>query len=239
MYNFSLKANLFVLVFMVSFSMAFAQDEEVERRIGFGPKIGLVTSEFDDSQPHTSAKIGYLAGVFISYSFSDKLSVLIEPAYLQQGGRFLRFSDDNRFYSGSRGYYITNTEVTLHNVDLPVLLRYNLPRWGDFQPNLVAGPSATYTFYANESYEKTYYENEIFSTVSENRNHTSQYEPLTISLTGGLGGMISLGKKVLLIDLRYKYGITPAKKGYSYIDLNDVQRDLQSHSAYLSIGFGF
>ena len=224
------------LTFLVS--SVFAQDDHLG--LSYGARVGATVSTFSNEQPHTSSRLGFLVGGVVEYGFSNILSVQAEPSYMQQGGRYVRFSDDTRF--GSNGslfdLYTTNSDVILHTLDVPVLAKYRLPKFGDVQPNVVLGPAIGYTLGASNTYQTTYYYNQTFTTANAYREEKSQYEPFQVGITGGFGGEVSLGTKRLLIDFRYRYGVTPVKKGYSYVDVFTVQGDLRTHSAYVTIGIG-
>lgn len=223
-----------------------AQDEAggaIGGNIGlrYGFKAGVVISEFSNTQPHTSEKLGFTAGVVVEYGFNDQLSVQAEPSYLQQGGNLIKFVDDTRFGDvesfGSSS--TTNYAVTIHSIDVPVLVKYRLPALGNFTPNVVLGPAVSYAFLVDTQFERTYHHNQTYMTVSGYDNVTSEYEAIQIGGTAGIGGEVSLGSKRLMLDLRYRYGVTTAKPSFSYIDLRAVQGDLTTHNAYFTIGLGF
>jgi len=223
--------------FYIMHTTAMAQSDTSTSGIRFGVKVGAVVSEFSNAQPYTNQSLGVMAGGVVEYGFSGKLSVQTEPSYIQQGGTYVRFSDDSRFGSISP-VYITSNKITMHNVDIPVFVKYTLPSIGNFTPNIVLGPHATYVIAATNNFERTYYYNQTFSSIQGFEIVSTEYERFQFGATAGLGGEVSLGNKRLMIDLRYKYGITPAKMSYSYIDLYQVQGDLTNHSYYFTIGFG-
>lgn len=230
-------AKAILLLFCVS--SAFAQEESIGS-FRFGAKAGVVVSKFDNAQPHTSERLGLTVGAVAEYGINDLLSIQAEPAYLQQGGNFVRFSDNTRFgdFDAFDAFYVTNANVTIHTVDLPVLAKFWLPFGKEVKANVVLGPSASYRISANQNFERTYYHNQTFTTASGSEEVTSDYEKISYAVTAGVGGEVSLGERRLLFDLRYKYGITPVKKSFSYIDINSVQGDLTSDSFYLTLGFG-
>ena len=223
---------------------AHAQDEvgDVASNTGlrYGFKVGFVISEFSNTQPHTTEKLGFTAGAVVEYGFSEQLSVQAEPSYLQQGGNLLKFIDDSRF--GDDDSFgtssTTNYAITIHSIDVPVLVKYRLPAFGNFVPNVVLGPSVSYTVMVDTHFERTYHHNQTFMTVSGYDDVTSEYKPIQIGATAGIGGEVSLGNKRLMMDLRYRYGITEAKSSYSYIDLRAVQGDLTTHNVYFTLGIG-
>ena len=219
-----------------------AQDADVSSgSLSFGARVGAVVSDFSKGQPHTSSRLGYSVGGFVEYSFSPLFSVMAEPAYFQQGGTFVRFSDESRF--GSSGsissLYTTENSIKLHGIDLPIMAKLKLNVAEGFNPHFVLGAAATYNFYAENSFERTYYYNQTFKTVDGYEVVSSDFEKFSYSIVGGIGSSFQAGSKTISLDLRYKYGITPVKKGYSYIDLFAVQDDLYSNSLYFSIGVGF
>lgn len=236
-----MKFSKFLLaVFFCLISLkGFSQDESVSQ-LNFIVKAGAVMSEFSNGQPHTGQKLGFTAGVNVAYRLNDLISVQAEPAYLQQGGTFTRFSDDSRFGDASSisAVYTTTNNITTHNVDLPVMAKFHLPQFGDIDTYAVIGPSVTYNFYTGNEFERTYHYNQTFSTVSGYEVVTREYEKFQYGATAGIGGAISVGSRKLYIDLRYKYGITPVKKSYSYIDIYQVSGDLHTNSYYFTIGLG-
>ncbi len=225
---------------------AFAQGEPStvsvpDSKFSYGFRIGGVVSMFGYEQPHTGARLGYMVGGIATYRLSGQFSVQAEPSYLQQGGTLLQFTDNTRFGDTSPfSIYTTNANVTVHSIDIPVLAKYHLPALGNFQSNVVLGPAIGFTVGATETYERTYNYGQLYTTVTGKQAVTSQYEPYQFGATTGFGGEISLGGNLrLLMDLRYRYGITPIKKGFSYIDLNSVQGNLTTHSVYFTLGVGF
>ena len=219
-----------------------AQDADVSSSgLSFGARVGAVVSEFSNGQPHTSSRLGYSVGGFVEYSFSPAFSVMTEPAYFQQGGTFVRFSDESRF--GSSGtissLYTTENSIKLHGIDLPILAKLKLNVGEGFNPHFVIGGAATYNFFAENNFERTYYYNQTFSTIDGYEVVSSDFETFSYSIVGGIGTSFIAGSKTISLDVRYKYGITPVKKGYSYIDIFTVQEDLYSNSLYFSVGVGF
>lgn len=238
--NITKKSRLPIMLFLFVASYSLQAQEEAKLGFSYGGRIGATVSRFSNEQPHTSSRLGFTVGGVVEYGLSEKLSVQAEPAYMQQGGRFIRFSDDTRFGLDGTIYdlYTTNSSVTVHTLDLPVMAKYKFAKIGDFQPNIVLGPSVGYTLGASNSYQTTFYYNQTFTTANAYRLEKSQYQPFQLGVTAGFGGEVSLGTKRLLIDFRYRYGVTPIKKSYSYVDLFSVQGDLRTHSAYVTIGIG-
>ncbi len=207
----------------------------------FGFRIGGTISKFNHAQPHIGEKLGGMAGIFVEYPFSYKFSLQAELAYIQQGGSYTAFSDDTRFGDtpSISSFYITTSRITAQYADFALLAKYQFPMLGDFRPNITVGPDIGYNIGVLNNFERTYYYTNTFYTVNEYQVITSQYEQFQAGVTGGLGAEVSLGSKKLLIDFRLRYGLTPAKKSYSYINLNAVQGDLYTNSIYVMLGLAF
>jgi hypothetical protein len=213
--------------------------------IGYGVKAGTTFSSFSHSQPHTGSKLGFTAGVFGNYQFSDLLGVQVEAAYFQQGGSFTQFRDDSRFFGESQ-YFSRNVKtsrVTLHNVEVPVLLRVSIPTQSEVKPLFFVGPSVGFNLGATEKYERTgEFEagTGLYVTASGRDNVTSQYNLYQFGATAGLGlEMPFLGEHKLLVDARYRYGLNAARNTFSYIDFTRVSGRLHTDAIVFTVGFGF
>ncbi len=222
-----------------------AQDADTDtapegKSIYFGAKAGISLSQFSRTQPHITEKVGLTGGVFAEYAFSDKFSVRVEGNYLQQGSRLVRFSDNTRFGDFSEfSVFTTNNHFTTHNVDIPLLAKYKFISLGSMDLSLIIGPSVGINIGATNNFERTYHNSQVFLTVNGYEDISSEFETLYYNAVGGITGEINSGGKTYFVDLRYYYGITPAKKGYSYVDLFDVQGDLTSYSVALTFGYKF
>jgi hypothetical protein len=236
----TLWSGYFLVTLLVLSVQAFAQDD-TSTGLRFGLRAGATVSNFSSGQPHTSAKVGFTAGGVVEYGLSEQFSVQAEPAYMQQGGQYIRFTDDRRFGDAIDIFAVSTTsaKVTAHYLDLPVMAKYKLPAIGNFNLNIVLGGAVGYLFKASENYDRTYHYNQTFFTTNGTRSVTSEFEQFQFGATAGIGGEVSLGDKRLLIDFRYRYGITTAKKSFSYIDLKAVQDDLRTDSFYFTVGLGF
>jgi hypothetical protein len=207
----------------------------------FGVRVGGTISKFNHAQPHMGEKLGGMAGVFAEHPFSGKFSLQAELAYIQQGGSYTTFSDDTRFGDAPSisSFYITTSRITAQYADFALLAKYQFPIVGGLRPNITIGPDIGYNIGVLNNSERTYYYRNIFYTVNGYQVITSQYEQFQAGVTGGIGGEVSLGSKRFLIDFRFRYGLTPAKTSYSYINLKAVQGDLYTNSVYVMLGLAF
>jgi len=106
-----MKKNLLTLTFLfIATSGLFAQG------LGFGIKAGVNFANQDISGSgfaiDTKSQVGFHAGVFFNFMFSDKLGLQPEALFSMQGSKF--------DFSGFDG------KQTLNYITIPVLLRYNV-----------------------------------------------------------------------------------------------------------------
>jgi len=220
---------------LVSFSLFSQEDQST---LSFGVKAGMAVSSFSTEQPHTGERIGYTLGGFVGYALNSQLSLQGEVNYLQQGGTLLTYTDETRFGApyNFATVHQTHSRVTLHNVEVPILVQYKVP-FGELPVKAFAGPSLAYTFKATENFERTgYTASNLIVTATGSEDVSSQYEPFQLGVTGGLGFYIPYGDKSLVLDVRYRYGVTPARSSYSYIELNGTAEAIRTNTLSVTLG---
>jgi hypothetical protein len=210
--------------------------------IEYGIKVGAVYHNFTNLPPHTSGKMGFTAGIFGTYPFSDLIAVQLDLAYFQQGGKYIMFKDDTRF--GVTESFVSknvkDASVTLHNVYVPLQAKLNLFSQS-YLPKILIGPYMDFNFYATESYQRTgEIEDNIYGTAIGNDVVTDQYEQFQFGVMAGLEFQIKTGSSWdMLFGVSYKYGLTPAKKSFSYIDYFAVSEDLYTNALSMTLGIKF
>ncbi|MGD1895185.1 MAG: porin family protein [Cyclobacteriaceae bacterium] len=231
-----------VLPLVASFgiSSGFSQDNDTSTEGGltYGPKIGLTSSGFYEGiisgRQHTGNVTGVAAGGFVSYPIVDQLSVSAELLYMQQGGTRMELKE-----SIVDGSLITTTgNVTLHNVEFPVLLKAGLPL-GWIKPQLIVGGSVGYNFAAMQRQDVTFEVGETRATGSGTNNVRSEFQSMQYGALVGLGAEVPTESVLLIFDVRYRYGINPINNGYDPNNLLESANDIRSNSFMFSIGIGF
>ncbi len=209
--------------------------------IGGGVKAGAAISYFSANQPHTGVRAGTTAGIFGNYGINEKLSLQLEANYLQQGGSFVRYFDENALQTEGILYYAsaTSSNITLHNIEIPLLAQYELTGGEGFSAKLFAGPSYARTIAAWEKYERsgTLRATGLLGTASGEENVTSEYQSGQFGAVAGMAFEVPMGDKAIVVDLRYRYGISTAKKGFSHVNLKDAENDLRTHTATVTLGY--
>ena len=208
--------------------------------IVFGPKLGISINSFSNEQPHNNITLGFTGGAFVKYAFNNNIAVQIEALYIQQGGRLLYMDMPNLV--GRQNWYmasIENQRIALHNLNIPVLFRYNFPM-DDLTISAVIGPDLGFNVSAISQTETTVFtEVGSFHTYTENKDITSNTESFNMAASIGGGIEIPTGDYMLLVDVRYRYGFTPVYKSYSYVGIPQISDNLNNHSLTLTIGLGF
>ncbi|MBI9054440.1 MAG: PorT family protein [Bacteroidales bacterium] len=207
----------------------------------YGGKFGTTISQFTNQQPHTTVKQGITIGAFAGYNFNDKMAVQLELNYLQEGGQLLSVEHSWDLSNSSWVEIKTdNQNATLHNLDIPLMFKYTYPI-GCSKIFLVAGPALGINIHSSIKHETTILtEIGSVSTFTATENITSNIERYNVGITAGLGIEIPVStNNYILIDARYRYGLTPVYKEYSYRGLPQITGNLQNNTMYFTIGFGF
>jgi len=238
------------ILFLGITHLAFA-DKTIAQESGSGPslldnmyyggKFGTTISQFTNQQPHTNVKQGITVGAFARYKFNDKMAVQLELNYLQEGGQLLSVEHSWDLSNSSWIEIKTdNQNVTLHNLDIPLMFKYSYPL-GTTKIFAVVGPALGINLYSSVKHETTILtEIGSVSTFTANENITSNIERYNAGIIAGIGFEVPVfTNNYLLFDLRYRYGMMPVYKGYSYRGLPQIKGDLQNNTMYITIGFGF
>ncbi len=243
-YSGKLKIVLCTLSIVFFTFSSYAQEAQSDQgnTINYGIKGGVTFHEFTNQPPHTGGEMGFLAGVFGSYEFSDLIALQMELGYFQQGGTYIQFKDDTRF--GVPESFVSknvkDASVTLHNLYIPLQAKFS-PFSQSYLPKLLIGPYLDVNFAATESYQKTgEIEDDVYITTSGDAVVTDQYEMFQVGAVAGLEFIIPTNANWnMIFGISYKYGLMPAKKSYSYIDYYAVTEDFYTNALSITIGVQF
>ena len=206
----------------------------------FGVKVGATISSFDNQQPHNNLMAGFAGGGFVAYPINSTMEVQAEALFAQEGGRLLYFDEPNLI--GQDYWYVISVEnerVVINMLNVPVLFKYHMPM-GNTKLSFVVGPNFGYRIHAKAQKEVTVFtESGSFHTYTETDNLTSNIERYSLAATAGAGVEIDAGGYTLILEGRYKYGITPVFKSYSYVGIPQISGDLNCHSVIITLGIGF
>lgn len=207
--------------------------------ISYGVKLGTTFNQFSRHQPHTSMSMGLTGGLYATYAITPELGVQIEANYLENGGKLVTFDMPNLVSKES--WYdmkVQNHNVVIRTLDIPLLAKYSYE---------VSGAKLSALFGASLGWNiKSGYDSEIttftevdqFHTYKGEQDVTDIIEKLGYSLTGGVSFEIPVSSYSLSLEARYRYGLNPVFKGYSYLGIPQVQGNMYSNSFTITLGIG-
>ncbi|MBD3179749.1 MAG: outer membrane beta-barrel protein [Candidatus Latescibacteria bacterium] len=160
--------------------------------ITFGAKVGVtaanITETPEEWKDDADYSFGFTGGGYLSYAFNRHLSIQPELLYSMKGTEAVLVED-----------YLDLT-VSFDYIEIPVLLRYNLPLEGDFRPFLFGGPCIAYLLESELSISTIILSADAdFSSVS----HTNDF-----AMVLGGGFSYRIGERVFTLDARYQRGFT-------------------------------
>ena len=211
-------------------------------RFEIGVSGGLSFNQFTKGQPHTSQNQGYTAGLSINYKLIHGISLQLEANFLQQGGRTVTFKDDTRLGlpESFDTKNTTNSSFAINSIEIPLLINYTFNIKQSWKPSIYAGASYAYAYNVKEDYQKTgdlLPGEDIIATVTDSRNVTNQFNSSRVNFVAGANIKLPLTSKLLLlIDMRYLNGLSPARENYSYMDKIGFGSDIRTNSFISKIG---
>lgn len=160
-----------------TFKSADAQDTR------FGLKGGITlykgTLSFGGIEETTNSSMGFTGGLYVEFPLSEYLSVQPEASYIQKS-----VEDTNEFIDG-------NNVTTFTYVDVPLLLRLNVPLEGTMSPFVTAGPYVGY----------------LLDATNDSDSETEDISEFMNDLNYGIiiGGGLQFGN--LSVEVRYDIGM--------------------------------
>lgn len=113
----------------------------------FGIKGGVtyyqLNYNYGIGEESSDPSIGFSGGLFAEFAISDMFSIQPEVLYIQKNGE-----DSDDFFGETE-----TTKTKLSYVDVPVLLKLNIPLDGGVSPFIAAGPYAGYLIDAVAEYD--------------------------------------------------------------------------------------
>lgn len=206
----------------------------------WGVRAGMTSSGFYHydmkQQKHTGSLAGVAAGGFISIRPMDFLNVSLEILYMQQGGTRTELSSSS--IDGSP--IATTAHTRLHNLEVPLLLKINIPGISSaFKPQFIAGPALGYNIKAIEDKDISYQFGDYYVTANDTEDVRSDYRSLQYGVYAGAGIEVPMNTQMLSVDFRYRYGINPINNGMSITNMLSNANDIRTNSYMLTLGLSF
>jgi hypothetical protein len=167
---------------------------------------------------------GLTGGIALVLGMKKNLALQLETLYNQQG---IREGKDKLYYSLNYDY-----------LQVPMLLRFSIGNYG-FRPYVNLGAYGAYKLKAttrikNASGLKTEPE-----TIYKNYNNQGEKDVnFEYGLVGGAGLQFPLGKKLLVLEGRYVYGLNSPKE-YKNPTIAPTEANMQSRGLNIQVSYMF
>lgn len=188
--------------------------------VGFGVKGGLNLANLHGTDAENlNWKPGFAAGAFANISFTPVVSLQPEILYVMNGA-----SED-----------ILGIEINLNfdYVQVPVLVKFDVPVAGTIIPALYAGP---YVGFLTKAELEASYQGESASQDVKDYTKSMDY-----GLVFGAAMDFNLAAVTLVFEGRYTYGLTTVDDSWGELDdpPSDEEADVKNHSIMFLAGVAF
>lgn len=182
------KVVLVTVMALIMFSHAYAQ-------FTIGPKAGMNISTMHTGEligDITEYKTGFNAGAFGKYTINNSFDIQAELLYSQQGYKI----DIPLYDIGGNSYVDPDLKVLTHNLNIPILLKYNLlgRPWVFFE----AGPQVGFLL-------KDKFKSKDKELEDDANKLGMGFKTVDLSIVGGIGFYLGYG---VSINARYNHGLT-------------------------------
>lgn len=132
-----------IIVAFLAFSISMAQAQDARFGLKGGAALYSTTASISalgfSEEETTDFRMGFTAGLFIEKSFSDLISGQVEGLYVQKGGK-----DEVSGEDFDAGVGTSDGDLLLTYIDIPVMLKINIPLESNVSPFLYGGGFAGY-----------------------------------------------------------------------------------------------
>ncbi len=213
-------------VFAFAFSNAQAQDAaKPESKSSFliGVKGGLTVNKMLVS--HDWSATNYYSGgqalAFAHFNFNSWVGTALEVGFSQSGASRFQRTD---FKAGTWDYRLSNVQANL-------LTYFKLPVLSVYEPKVFIGPSMDANVYATGNKEGV----DFGSTTKTRYDETNSFKSMDWAMIVGLGVDFDIKFATLMVDARYRHGIT---------DVNNARglgsnADVRTRGWAINVGLGF
>jgi opacity protein-like surface antigen len=232
------------MVFATAFN-TYSQDADAGagKKLSYGGRIGMNLSSFNKEQFNVGPKFGFSIGGYVNYKIIDMVSAQVELLYMQQGGK--EFTQESS--SSVSGIIVSETtinRITLHNLEIPLLAKVNIPGLGGtfgMKPYGLIGPSLGMNLGAtNRSTTHFDFKSGRSVVITDRDNETpSNYQTAQWGFNFGAGAEMKLKSLTLNIDVRYRRGLNTIATNYDIDSFVKGYGDGKSNTLSLNLGVGF
>jgi hypothetical protein len=162
----------------------------------------------------TSSKMGLVAGGFLCYNSNE--IVALQPEFLFSMKGWKAMVEDEE------GDILVEMTGKLNYIEIPLLLKVNLPTDGKIDPSLYAGPGFGILLSAKSKFSD--------GEEEDNKDRTAG---LDIGVIAGAGLAYQMESGALSFEARYEVGLTPLAKD------KDSEPDAFNSVISIMVGYGF
>ncbi len=201
---------LLALVFIIAFAT-----EGCAQSLSFGPKLGFTSTTFagNDVSDDTDPLGGFVGGVFFKYAGESNIFALQpEILYHQKGAVDMEGG--------------TGTKLNVDYLEVPILLKVQIPVGETFFPHIYAGPYGAFELDNNFTSQVS-----IFGFTFAN-NTMAQVQDFDYGAVVGGGFDIQLESFYLGLDARYGIGMQ------RILSLGGDRQDIKNRNFSLMLGLG-
>ena len=234
---------LMTVLLICTLGISTAQSQDMR----FGAKAGLslynTTTSFSgggfSAEETSDRRLGFAAGAYAIIPINERFSFQPELMFVQKGGKFSDeddffdddffdddFFNDDDFFDDEGG----TAELIFNYLDIPLLVRFDLPVEGSAAPYLTAGPVVGILLSAKEEF------NGESSSIDD--------EMKTLNFGLSLGGGFFVNQ--IHFDLRYEIGLADILDFEEeeddfddFDDFFDVDFSVKTSGLMLTIGYSF
>jgi hypothetical protein len=201
-----------------------------------GARLGMSVSYFGETAKFEGGNPGLILGASMQYNLIDLLGVGVELTYHQQRGTRNEMPViDPAFVK------VTERNLTMNTLEIPVLAIVNLPEIGGLGIKLKAGYSFAYNMGVMAKDVNHYYFNDgNYVVLRGSENLSSDYNKIQHALIGSVGLAIPLDSGIfsgVSFDVRYRRGLSDIETSYSVLGGKTGQ--VRSQSLQVVLGFTF
>jgi hypothetical protein len=203
-----MKKLMFVL--MAAAIMLFAVSAFcADGKMMFGVKAGLNMANLTgDNVDNTSIKMGMVGGAFMCYKITDIIAVQPELLFVMKGAK--------RDSAGSEEQWKINY------IEIPLLLKVNMPTEGKIKPSLYAGPGIGI----------------LMSSKLDEVDAKDITKSSNISLIAGAAVAYQLEKGAISFEARYDVGLATIGKNASD-DAGATEPSIKTSDISIMVGYAF
>jgi hypothetical protein len=175
---------------------------------GYGGKVGLnlatLSADPEDEVCPDSCdmKMGLAAGAFFGIGITDTISIQPEVLFSMKGAKDELFDEEGK--------------ININFVDVPILLRADIPTMGNIRPFVTAGPALGFVTSAK------------FEFDGEEEDFKDEIESVNFSAV--IGGGVQIGQAT--VEARYDFGLRNLEKE------NPDELDVKTRTFMVLVGFG-